>query len=864
MLQAATGPPPLLSLSLNTPMMRQYRAFKEQHPDRLLLFRMGDFFELFLTDAERASELLDLTLTHRGEVPMAGVPAHSLDNYLARLLKLGESVVICDQIAGSDKGGKLMDRQVTRIVTPGTLSEEELLPADNDNLVAAICPGQGHWGLAWMDISHGRLIVSEPQSQEELLAELSRRPPAELLVSESSGADAIQTSTDLPDVVADPVCRPHWEFDVEEGRRRLLEQLGTDDLTAWDCTDLNSGLGALGALLCYAAETLRSQLPLHRLIRERRADLLFIDPATRNSLEIDRSLSGDREATLLAVLDSCCTPMGTRLLRQRLQTPTRRLDWLKERHDAIEALADYRYLDDIRQALKPLGDLARALTRISLGQAPPRDLVRLRNCLAAIPGLAALTADCPAALARIAGLDKDLEQLGTELEQALVEAPPATVRDGGVIAKGYDEELDRLRDISSHSHSALTRMEEHERQRSGIQQLRAGYNRVHGYYLEIPRSRAGDVPADYSARQTLKNSQRYVTPNLKQHEEAVLTSRARALEREAWLYRDLLTRTADLREPLQQLSDRLAELDFLAGQAERVLKLELNRPTFREQPGILVRRGRHPVVEHLQQSAFTPNDLELTDERKLLLITGPNMGGKSTYMRQMALLVLMAHAGCFVAADQAELGPVDRILTRIGASDRLGRGQSTFMVEMTEVAYLLRNATDKSLVLLDEIGRGTGTRDGHALSWACLRWFGLEHPAYTLFATHFVELADTTETLPLADNIHFAAERGRDGEGIRFLHRAEPGPTSHSYGLEVALLAGVPEDFFQLAAGQFAELEARAEASERQHLQGELFQAPPPENADCKKVLDSLRQMDPESLSPRQALDYLYQLKALL
>ena len=891
-----------MAQSSDTPMMRQYRALKSQQPDRLLLFRMGDFYELFFADAERAASLLDLTLTKRGEVPMAGVPAHSLDTYLARLLKLGESAVICDQVGSApEKPGTLMDRQITRIVTPGTLSEEELLPANNDNLVAAVHHKGDRWGLAWMDISNGRLMVTEPRDAEELVAELSRRPTTELLLADNLPEEVAASLAQWADsgVPLTPAIRPHWEFDEAEGRQRLLEQLGTSDLTSWDCADLDTGLGALGALLCYAAETLRSNLPFSRLTRERQRDLLFLDPATRNSLEIDHSLSGDQAATLLAVLDSTCTPMGARLLRHRLQTPTRRLDVLGQRHDAIETLAQHDRLEDTRQLMRNLGDLSRALTRINLGTAPPRDLIRLRTTLATLPDLSTLLGDCRQPLLQLPTLDADLGELHQQLAAALVDAPPATIRDGGIFASGYDQQLDELRTLNSESSQLLAELESSERQRTGIQKLRAGYNRVHGYYLEIPRSHTGPLPEEYSARQTLKNTQRYTTPTLQRHEEAVLSSQARALEREKWLYRKLLEDIAVSLPRLQQIADALAELDFLASQAERAINLRLRRPQFSDQPGIQICGGRHPVVEMLQQSVFTANDLEFNLQRRLLLITGPNMGGKSTYMRQTALIVLMAHAGCMVAAEHAVLGPIDRILTRIGASDRLGRGQSTFMVEMTEVAYLLRNASTESLVLLDEVGRGTGTRDGQALSYACLLWFGQEHPCYTLFATHFVELTQKAEQMLLADNIHFDAEQKSGSTSIRFLHRAQDGPTNRSYGLAVARLAGVPEGFFQIASDEFDRLERQVELDGQQVRQGTLFNLPlePPKKAagrysmdddlpadwdelresegkgkgksegksegDKSAALELLRALDPNSLSPREALAKLYELHEL-
>ncbi|MGI9345346.1 MAG: DNA mismatch repair protein MutS [Gammaproteobacteria bacterium] len=869
------------SHSIDTPMMRQYKALKQQQPNKFLFFRMGDFFELFFEDAQRIASLLDLTLTQRGEVPMAGVPVHSLDNYLARLLRLGESVVICDQVGEAGKS-KLMERQITRIVTPGTLSEEELLPGSRDNLVAAIFadPRSQHYGLGWMDVSQGCLFATEMSRPEEIQTELHRRHAREILIPDNPQTEWLQQHLNQLNEQAEEAVkfqilpRPDWEFDAKEGRVRVTRQL-EDSLMLQDCTDMHASFGALGALLCYASETLRTQLPFQKLVNEKQRDMLVIDPASRQSLEIDRSLSGDQQATLLAVLDSTSTPMGARLLRNRLHAPTRNRELLEERYNAIEQLMQSPQLDKIQRLMQPFGDLARTLTRIQLGNAPPRDLVRIRNILLTMPALIEALKQPetePCNLLNMQFSNPLLEQLRDVLHTALVETPPATIRDGGMIASGYDPQLDSLRLSSQGSGQTLRQIEEKERLSTGIRQLKAGYNRVHGYYLEIPRSRTSDLPKEYHIQQTLKNAQRFATQELQQLESTILGLQTRTLEREKWVYNALCEQILAQLAPLRALADALAELDVVASQAERSLSLNLVRPQLISKPILHISEGWHPVVAALQKTPFTANGLKLQPNCRLLLITGPNMGGKSTYMRQTALTVLMAHAGCFVAARSAQIGPIDRILTRIGASDRLGRGQSTFMVEMTELAYLLANATADSLVLLDEIGRGTGTQDGKALSFACLHWFGKTKPCYTLFATHFVELAETAQSIPAATNIHFSAEKDAKN-GLRFLYQAQSGPASQSYGLEVAQLAGLPASFLDIAQKEFSRLEYQSRHSHQDQQQlftPENNNAEPtpsklrdkqdanPRLIEVERLLNEVQQIDLDHLSPREALDYLY------
>ena len=849
--------------SQHTPLMQQFLTIKAQHPDTLVLFRMGDFYELFYEDARKAARLLNITLTKRGEsagapVVMAGVPHHAIEQYLARLIKLGESAVIAEQVGevGLDKGP--VRREVVRIVTPGTATEEALLDPRVQNLLAAACHSGGRYGLAWMELSSGRFAVLETERMADWQAELHRLRPSELLTPEEAGLELGGLKSRA---------RPVWHFDPSSARRLLTEQFATRDLRGFGADELGAALGAAGALLQYVQETQKARLThLTGLRVEAVEDALILDPSTRRNLEIEHSLSDAHEITLAGVLDRCVSAMGSRQLRRWLLRPLRDRARVGARHDGVAALLDGGNYRGLREALRSVADMERILARVALRSARPRDLTGLSLSLAGLPAVQAALATVEAPLLRALLLQLgDHAELSAHLGNALAEEPPLTVKDGGVFRRGFDELLDELRGLSENADGYLVELEQRERARSGIEALKLGYNRVHGYYIEIGKSHNAKIPLDYTRRQTLTNAERYITEELKRFEEKVLSARERALAREKQLYEELLDRlTAQLR-PLQEAAAALAELDALACFAERAEALRWNRPQLDDVPGMEIRAGRHPVVEQVLTTPFVPNDLELNPGRRLLVITGPNMGGKSTYMRQTALIVLLAHAGSFVPAESARIGPVDRIFTRIGAADDLARAQSTFMVEMSETANILHNATAQSVVLMDEIGRGTSTYDGLALARACAEHLASRVGAWTLFATHYFELTALAGEMAGIANVHLdAAEYSTaGGEQLVFLHRVQPGPANRSYGLQVAALAGVPAPVTARARAVLAELERGATATPAASgppaspTQSELplfTPAPAP-------VLALLEGLDPDALSPREALDYLYLLK---
>ena len=837
--------------------MRQYLELKAQHPDTLLFYRMGDFYELFFEDAQRAASLLDLTLTERSRssdktIPMAGVPVVSLDTYLTRLARMGESVAICEQVGEAPPGGAPFERRLTRIVTPGTLTEEALLDAGRDALLLAVCPGAPA-GIATLDLSAGRMTVTEVATEEELQAELERLRPAEILHPESQPATAV-TSAHLQSLA-------DWHFDPDTARRLLCRQFAVHDLAGFDCEDLGPGLGAAGALLYYAGETQQSTLPhITGLRRERRGELLFLDAPTRRNLELERSLSGEAGPCLQASMDACVCTMGRRCLGRFLRAPLNDRDALAHRHRTVAQFLEDRLRTDVRTMLRGIADIERISSRIALGSASPRDLAGLGESLLKLPDLRERLAGTESEELRGHAERIDLDpDIATTLRRALVEVPPASLRDGGVIASGYDAELDELRDLSEGAHGLLRDLEERERTASGIPQLKVSYNRVHGYYLEVPRSQAERVPEHYRRRQTLKNAERYLTPELKEFEDKVLSARARALEREKHLYRDLLSFLQPAIPPLQRCATALAEIDVLAGFAQRARERDYCAPELTETPGIEIIKGRHPVLETLEDEPFVANDTRLCDGRRLQIVTGPNMGGKSTYMRQTALIVLMASVGSYVPAHRARIGPVDRIFTRIGASDDLGSGRSTFMVEMTETASILRHATECSLVLMDEIGRGTSTFDGLALALACAEHLAVRNRSYTLFATHYFEITQLAETHPDIVNVHLDAET--EGTGIVFLHAVHEGPASQSYGLQVARLAGILPEVLERAAQRLGALENHAVREQAKDLpQADLFVPDEPPSSPAE---ERLRELDPDRMSPREALERLYELKGL-
>jgi DNA mismatch repair protein MutS len=843
----------------HTPMMQQYLSIKAQHPDILLLYRMGDFYELFYDDAHKASQLLDITLTSRGQscgrpIPMAGVPVHSLDQYLARLVRMGESVAICEQIGDPSASKGPVERKVVRVVTPGTLTDDALLEERSDNLLVGLHRNQdGSFGVASLDLSAGRFVVQEFEGEEHLLAEMERLQPAEILISEDENWPQLKGRVGVRQL-------PPWHFDSQSAVRELNQQFGTRDLSGFGCEHMSTALGAAGALLQYVRDTQRSALPHLRGLRtELPQDSVKLDAATRRNLEIDAAQSGEKRHSLVAVIDKTVTAMGARMLRRWLHRPLRDRASLTLRHQCVESLLQGRLFDDLRDLLRGGSDLERILSRVALRTARPRDLSALRDTLATLPDLQRLLAsDTDPLLSALSDRIREHPEVVVWLGSALPETPPALLRDGGVIAPGYDSALDELRRLSEQSDQVLLEMEADERARSGIANLKIRYNRVHGYYIEVGRSQSDRVPEYYQRRQTLKGVERYITPDLKQHEDRVLSARSKALEREKVLYEDMLDRLAEHLASLSGCAEGLAELDVLTTLAERADALNWARPTLSDRSAIEVRAGRHPVVELVNDEPFVPNDVELNEQRRMLVITGPNMGGKSTYMRQTALIALLACCGSFVPADAACIGPIDRIFTRIGAHDDLASGRSTFMVEMTETANILNNATADSLVLMDEIGRGTSTYDGLALAWAVARELA-SRQAFTLFSTHYFELTTLPQETSNSANVHLDAVE--HGERIIFLHAVKDGPASRSYGLQVAALAGVPDKVLAQGRSLLAALESdppHRNGSKAKHQQIELF-----EPKQAHPVLNALGDIDPDELTPRQALDVLYQLKEL-
>ncbi|MEQ1802560.1 MAG: DNA mismatch repair protein MutS [Gammaproteobacteria bacterium] len=837
--------------------MQQYLRIKAENPELLLFYRMGDFYELFYDDARKAAKLLDITLTARGKsagqsIPMAGVPYHAAEQYLARLVRAGVSVALCEQIGDPATSKGPVERKVVRVLTPGTLTDDALLDARRDNLVAAVCKGQDAFGLAWLDLSAGRFCLTEIATGTDLQAELARLGVAELLVEDGMAVPAVE------DTVARHLMPP-WHFDAETATRLLSTQFGTRDLQGFGVADLADGIRAAGALLQYVRDTQKSALPhVRSVVAERHSDALQVDAASRRNLELESSLSGNAEASLAAVLDHCATTMGSRLLRRWLNRPLRDQALLRRRYQALDSLRGAK--DSLRDLLADIGDLERILSRIALGSARPRDLAQLRTATGLVPGIDAelATHDSPL-LATLRTCLGDHAATHALLKRAIIEQPPQLIRDGGVLAPGYDAILDELRDISENADRYLTDLESRERARTGLPSLKVGYNRVHGYYIELSRGQAAQAPDDYQRRQTLKGAERYVTPELKDFEGKVLSARDRSLAREKELYNELLATLAGGLAELRELAAALAELDVLANLAERSRALNYCRPELKDEPGIGIRGGRHPVVERLLDAPFVANDLELREDRRLLVITGPNMGGKSTYMRQAALIALLAHIGSFVPADSARFGPLDRIFTRIGAADDLAGGRSTFMVEMTETANILHNATEQSLVLMDEIGRGTSTFDGLSLAWAAAHHIGEQVRAFTLFATHYFELTALATELPACANVHLDATE--HGDRLVFLHAVKDGPASRSYGLQVAQLAGVPAAVIQRARRFLLQLENESAVHrDARAPQQELALGPPPEADAVHELLDAL---DPDTLSPKQALDALYALKRI-
>jgi len=850
-------------------MMQQYLRIKAEHPDMLLFYRMGDFYELFYQDAERAARLLDITLTKRGKsaghpIPMAGVPYHAAEGYMAKLVRQGESVAICEQIGDPAASKGPVERQVVRVVTPGTVTDEALLEERRDNLLAALCEQGGKFGLATLDLGSGRCVLQQIDTNSALAGELERLRPAELLLPEE-----FQPAAGLPELRG--VCRlPAWHFDLETAERLLSSQFGTRDLSGFGCGDHPIAVSAAGCLLQYVQHTQRGLLPhLRGITVERRDEAIIIDAATRRNLELDQSLGSHDKNTLAGIMDRTRTPMGSRMLRRWINRPLRDIGRIRERYDAIRQLLESGAGFSIQEELQGVGDVERILARVALKSARPRDLATLRDSLCRLPELQALLKplDTPLLkqLAADAGTHPEIHAL---LQRALIENPPMLLRDGGVLAPGYDEALDELRHLSQNADGFLLQLEAREREQTGIANLKVGYNRVHGYYIEISRSRSEQVPAEYVRRQTLKGAERFITPELKKFENQVLSAKERSLALEKKLYHELLERLGSEIARLQQCADALSALDVIANFADRAERLDLTAPELTDAPGVHIRAGRHPVVEQVSDNPFVANDLLFDEQRRILVITGPNMGGKSTYMRQTALIVLLAYAGSFVPAAAARIGPIDRIFSRIGASDDLAGGRSTFMVEMEETANILHNASDQSLVLMDEIGRGTSTFDGLSLAWSCAVELATSIRAFTLFATHYFELTTLPDEHPGIANVHLdAVEHGDD---IVFLHAVREGPANQSYGLQVAALAGVPRSVIRRARVRLGELERSAQRhremdASQLSLFGDLDQRQEaPVDYSEAPLNQALETLDPDQLTPRQALDELYRLKSLV
>ena len=857
-------------------MMQQYLRIKAQYPETLLFYRMGDFYEMFYDDARRAAQLLDIALTQRGAsagapIPMAGVPAVSIDIYLARLVRKGESVAICEQRGDLAKTKGPMEREVVRIVTPGTVTDEALLEERRDTVLASVYGRNGRFGLAWLDLSAGRFTVMEVDDAQALEAEIERLRPAELLTPDGA----------LP--AADPQAtertwrrRPPWHFELDSATRALTEQFHTRDLAGFGCADKPLAIAAAGALLNYVRETQRAALPhLRGLNTEERDGALIMDPATRRNLELDESLTGKPELTLAGVFDCTATAMGGRMLRRWLHRPLRNRAVLRARYQAVATLMEGSRRSVLAETLREIGDMERILARIALRSARPRDLVRLRTALGALPALnESLRIASGEAYSPV--LERLFSELGdhrTEhglLCRAVVDSPPHFLRDGGVIAVGYDAELDELRLLGSNTEQFLLELERRERERTGLSSLRLGFNRVQGFFIEINRSQAETVPKDYQRRQTVKSAERFITPELKAFEDKVLGARDRALGREKELYEALLDLLIERLPILQKTAAMIAELDVLTCFAERAATLDCIQPELVDQPLLHIEGGRHPVVERASRNPFIPNDVCLDESRRTLIITGPNMGGKSTYMRQTALIVILAHIGCFVPARRVRLGPLDRIFTRIGASDDLAGGRSTFMLEMTETATILNNATDRSLVLMDEVGRGTSTFDGLSLAWACAAFISQVIRAFTLFATHYFELTSLPGEVPGAANVH--VEAVEHGDALVFLHSVKEGPANQSYGLQVAALAGIPTDVIAAARRYLTELERERDALRSSVSTQSQLQLFTPLSATSREsvrpavlspVLSALRSVDPNGLSPRDALDLVFRLREM-
>jgi len=845
----------------HTPMMQQYLRIKSQHPDTLVFYRMGDFYELFFDDARKAAELLDITLTSRGKsagepIPMAGLPHHAAEGYVARLIKQGESIVFCEQVGDPATSKGPVERKVMRVVTPGTVTDEALLEDRKDNLLVSISTSSQAYGIACLDLTSGKFVLQEVKSKDQLLSEIERLDPAELLFSEDFSLPvSLKERSGL--------CkRPPWHFELDSATQSILKQFKTHDLVGFGCEHLSIAICAAGCLLQYVKDTQKSALPhIQGISVEHCDDSIALDASSRRNLELDSHPSGQLKYTLFGVLDKTSTAMGSRCLRRWINRPLRSQVVLKGRYACISSfLQDQRY-ETLQESLRQVGDIERISSRIALKSARPRDLCVLRSTLAVLPTLQNQLAntDNP----HIESLKQQVAEqpeLLALLQKAIIDNPPVLIRDGGVIAPGYHQELDDLRNLSQNADQFLIDMENREKAATGITNLKVNYNRVHGFYIEVSRLQTDKVPEHYIRKQTLKSVERYITEELKAFEDKVLSARDKSLSFEKSLYEDLLSRITESLYTLQQCASALAELDVLVNFSERANSLNLCQPVLSDKPGIEIEGGRHLVVEQVSDIPFVANDVSFNNQRKMLIITGPNMGGKSTYMRQTALITLMLHIGCFVPAKSVTCGPIDKIFTRIGASDDLASGRSTFMVEMSETANILHNATANSLILMDEIGRGTSTFDGLSLAWACAVHLAKQTKAFTLFATHYFELTALPEEYKNIHNVHLDAME--HGDKIVFLHSVKEGPASQSYGLQVASLAGVPSTVIDNAKAKLQSLEDSAYIDQQQDAgtnQLDLFST-----KECHPAVCALEELSPDNLSPREALDMLYKLKGLV
>lgn len=852
--------------STHTPMMQQYLRIKADYADMLLFYRMGDFYELFFDDAILASRLLGITLTARGHsagkaIPMAGVPFHSAESYMARLLKQGHAIAICEQVGEVKPGTGPVKREVVRILTPGTVSDAAFLNEREDNALIALHVVKEHYGIALLDISGGRFQLQEGEGTEALVSELARLRPAEILLSETA-------TLVLPDQYQAMIRRRYdFQFDLISSRRLLTAQMKTQDLKAFGCEEMSFAVSAAGCLLQYIKETQRAALPHINTIQvERRDEALCLDAATLKNLEIINNLNGGAEHTLAHVMDHTRTTMGSRLLRRWLTRPLRDRSTLLSRQESVSALLKTNKERSIQTLLTEVADLERILARVALKSARPRDLLALRLTLEIVPSLQSALTDIHPHLTQLSTQLGDFSDLVALLKQAIIDEPPLTIREGGVIARGFDQELDELLALSENADDYLLTLEAQEKERTGCANLKVGYNRVHGFYIELSRAQADKAPLNYIRRQTLKNGERFITPELKSFEDKILSAKERALMREKFLYDALLDQCHPYLSALMQTAHALAECDVLANLSECARRLDWCQPILSDQVGINIEAGRHPVVESVTCETFIPNDVSLNDARRMLIITGPNMGGKSTFMRQVALITLLTHIGSFVPAQSAIIGPVDRIFTRIGASDDLASGRSTFMVEMTEMATILHHATEHSLVLMDEVGRGTSTFDGLSLAYASAYHLVHDIKALTLFATHYFELTTLMNDHPMAHNIHLDAVE--DHDSIVFLHKVKPGAANQSYGIQVAKLAGVPKKVIEKAKHKLMQLESDTHDQNSLKVLDPDLQFGLAFEGDLKTIVhplvEEVQSLNPDTLSPKEALETLYRLKTFI